>query len=217
MATHTQTEINTSKLIENMTAFADRGHAQVPGMLQVIKLLSYGQPLSRAKVAKELELDSVQVDRLWRIGEVNEKGDLVGFGISLVPTPHRYQIEDRGLYVWCAADAIMFSMFLKMRAFIQSPDPISGERINLVVSPNGVESLDPKTTVISHPTETEGLKNVRRWFCDATHFFASHETADEYVANRQEIQLTTLSAQEVFEIWQKVYDREPYVSLVANR
>jgi alkylmercury lyase len=120
----------------------------------------------------------------------------------------------RQIYAWCAADAIMFSIFLKSNAVIESPDPISGDKIRLIATPAGVKDLEPNTAVVSHVSAAQGLEDVRARICNVTHFFTSVETASQYVPQHPELVIVPVN--EVFQVWNQVYDREPYKSLIAD-
>jgi alkylmercury lyase len=206
--------VDEEKLIENMAAYLDAARQQVPGLYGVIKRLARGIPLDPGKLAAELDLKPRELEKVMRIAEKDEHGNLVGFGISLVPTAHKYQVEGRQLYTWCAADAIMFSIFLKSDAVVESRDPVSGETIELTSTPTGIRQLEPKTTVVSHVSEGQEFEYVRKQLCNVTHFFASPETAQKYVEEHPGLHI--MPVDQVFEIWSRVYDREPYKSMFAE-
>jgi alkylmercury lyase len=202
------------ELTHTMMAFIDESRDQIPGIFGTVKLLSQGRPLSPERIAAELQLTPDEVAALFQMGEKDQDGNLVGFGVSLVPTRHSYRFKGRQLYAWCAGDAIMFSIFLKSDAVIESPDPISGDMVRLIATPAGVQQLEPGTAVVAQPSATESLENVRAWFCDLTNFFTSVETASQYVS--QHPGLVIIPVAEVFQVWNRVYDREPYQSLIAG-
>jgi alkylmercury lyase len=202
-------------LTNSMMAFADGSADQILHIWSVVRLLSQGHPLSPGRIAAELQLVPDEVAALLRMGELDQDGNLVGLGLSLVPTPHAYAINDRQLYAWCAGDAIMFSIFLKSDAIIESPDPISGGMVRLIATPAGVRDVEPRTAVVSHPSAGVGLETVREQFCNVTHFFTSVETASQYVS--QHPGLVIVPVDEVFRLWNRVWDREPYTSLIADR
>ncbi|MCI0711822.1 MAG: hypothetical protein L0154_16825 [Chloroflexi bacterium] len=215
MSNQVQRGYDLHELTASMMAFADRSAGQFLHIWKIVKLLSKGRPLSPEQIAAELQLSQDEVDALLRTGELNQDGDLVGLGLSLVPTPHSYQIEGRQLYVWCAGDAIMFSIFLKADAIIESPDPISGDKIRLIATPAGVRNVEPATAVVSHPTAgVVGLEYLQTEFCNPTNFFTSVETASQYVSQHPE--LVIVPVDEVFPLWRQVWNREPYQSLIAD-
>lgn len=202
------------ELTASMMAFADGSANQILRIWRVVKLLSQGRPISPKRIAAELQLAPDEVAAFLRMGELDQDGNLVGLGLSLVPTSHAYQIYGRQLYAWCAGDAIMSSIFLKADAVIESPDPISGDRIRLIATPAGVRDLEPINAVVSHPSAGVDLETVRAQFCNVTHFFTSVETASQYAA--QHPRLIIVPVDEVFRLWNQVWDREPYRSLIAE-
>lgn len=201
-------------LTDSMMAFADGSADQILHIWSVVKHLSQGRPLSPERIAAELQLTPDEVAALLRMGELDQDGNLVGLGLSLVPTPHSYQINGRQLYAWCAGDAIMFSIFLKANAAIESPDPISGDKIRLIATPEGVRDVEPSSAVVSHPSAGVDIETVRAQFCNVTHFFTSVETASQYVT--QHPGLVIVPVDEVFQLWHRVWGREPYQSLIAD-
>lgn len=107
--------------------------------------------------------------------EFDDDGRIVGNGITLRPTPHRFVVNGKQLYTWCALDTLIFPALLGRRAEIESPSHASGTRVRLTVDPDGVTSVQPPTAVVSLVTpETSG--SIRGAFCNEVHFFA---TADE--------------------------------------
>src|SRR5262245_27906642 len=98
------------------------------------KLLLSGHPVAPAQIAARLQLPQETVTALLhQFGvEWDAHGNVVGFGLSLTPTPHSYVINDRQFYVWCAGDAITFPILHKASAVIESPDPIHGTKLHLL-------------------------------------------------------------------------------------
>ncbi|MCI0710769.1 MAG: alkylmercury lyase [Chloroflexi bacterium] len=201
-------------LTDTMIAFFDESTDQILHLSRTAKLLSDGSPVSPTRIATELQLSHDETDALFQMGELDQDGNLVGLGISLVPTPHSYQVNGRQLYTWCAADAIIYSVILKTNAIIESPDPISGDKIRLTATPEGVRDLEPSTAVVSHVSSTKSLEYVREWSCRLTHFFTSVETASQYVS--QHPGLVIIPVDEVFQLYQPIWEREPYKSLIAD-
>ncbi len=145
---------------------------------------------------------------------LDDEGNLVGLGLSIVPTQHSYQINGRQLYVWCAADAITFPIFHQATAVIASPDPISGELVRLTSSPEGVSGIEPSTAVATWVTGTEGMANIRANFCNFTNFFTSVDTAADYVSRHPG--LVIVSIEDVFQVARMLREQEPFKSLIAR-
>jgi len=176
--------------------------AAPPSILKVtttlIRLLQHGKPVTPEELASATGLKPKVADKLAsRLGaEFDEDGNVVGWGLTLVATPHKYRANDKDLFTWCAADTISFPAMLNHTAVIESPDPISGEIVQLTVTPDGVEGLKPTSAVVSWSLESE-VDNIRASFCDVVHFFATRETAAEYVSDHHG--LVIVPVESVFE------------------
>ena len=48
---------------------------------------------------------------------------LVGLGLTMVPTQHRYQTHGHDLWAWCAGDTLMFPVWIGAPARVESPCP----------------------------------------------------------------------------------------------
>lgn len=216
MTDQTLPKYDLQDLADELVAFGDRAGEAFVYWLRTQKLLLEGRPVSPEQMVAHLHISPDEVSTLLRGTELDQDGNVVGWGLSLVSTPHAYRIGDRQFYVWCANDAITFPIFLKANAVIESPDPISGDKVRLLATSAGVQLLEPSTAVVSWPWETGTgtLEDVRTWACDMTHFFTSVETASQYVA--QHPGLVIVPVDEVFRLWNRVWDREPYHSLIAD-
>lgn len=150
---------------------------------QVSRLIAWGRPVAVQEVAESLHLKPEEAKRFLKRfgGEFDEAGGLVGLGLTMVPTNHSFQVDGHGLYTWCAGDTLIFPMILGKNAKVMSKDPVSGDGVVLTTTPQGVEAVEPKTTVLSWPAHPNG-DDVRRAFCDVTHFFTSAETAEQYAS-----------------------------------
>lgn len=184
--------------------------------LHMQKLLLAGQPVSPERIAATLQISRQEViDILNHWGaELDATGNVVGLGLSVVPTPHSYQINGRQLYVWCAGDAIIFPIFHQASAIIESPDPISGEKVRLIGTPEGAREIEPSTAVVSWVPGTLDIEKVRAKFCNFTNFFTSIETASQYVARHPDLIIVPIDA--VFQLGKLFREREPYKSLIAR-
>src|SRR5262249_7917551 len=173
------------------------------------RLLLSGRPVAPAQIAARLQLPQETVTALLhQFGvEWDAHGNVLGFGLSLTPTPHSYIINGRQFYVWCAGDAITFPILHKTSALIESSDPISGEKIHLIGTPEGAKDVEPSTAVVSWMPGTESFENIRANFCNFTNFFASEETASQYVA--QHPGLISVPIATVFQIGKLLWEREP--------
>ena len=78
--------------------------------LGLYRLLAEGRPVSVKSLAQRLEVSPEDVSdtlRSWPGVYHNDEGDITGFwGLSLQEMPHRFEIEGKQLYTWCAWDTL---------------------------------------------------------------------------------------------------------------
>lgn len=150
---------------------------------QTLKLLAYGNPVTPNEIAINLQVSPDKVTSTVRRfeAEFDQEGKIVGLGLTLIPTPHVYKVNDRTLYTWCAVDALTFPGILKHTASIESNDPVTGEKIHIRLTPDTVEKIKPKDAVVSFVKNID-LTNLRSSFCNNTNFFSSLETGSRWIA-----------------------------------
>jgi len=202
------------ELANAMIALLDEWNDMWVGWIKIHKLLLEGKPVSPDRIGAYLHLTQKEIADLVEGAELDEDGNVVGFGLSIVPTPHSYQIDGRQFYVWCAFDAIMFPFLHKSTVMIESSDPISGEQVRLTSTPEGVRDVNPATTVVSWVPGINSPDNIRSKFCDFTHFFTSEATASVYVAKHPGLVIGPI--EQVFQVGQLMWNREPYKSIIAD-
>ena len=164
----------------------------------LMNLLLKGEPVPPGKLADHsgLPLDRVEsVLQEWKV-ERNESGEITGGGLTLNPTSHEYQVGEQTLYTWCAPDALLFPKVLDHTAGVVSSDPVTGEKITMTVSPEGVDDLAPSTTVVSWTHEADG-RDIRETFCRYGRFFACPQTAKQW--QRDHPQTEILEVEEALE------------------
>lgn len=111
MSQHILPKYHLDELADAMIALLDGWKDLWVGLIKIHKLLLEGKPVSPDRIAADLLLRQKEVADLVEGAELDKGGNVVGFGLSIVPTPHSYQIDGRQFYVWCAFDAIMFPPF----------------------------------------------------------------------------------------------------------
>jgi alkylmercury lyase len=150
---------------------------------KTLELLANGRPVLPDEIAMLAHVSQEKVlSTLHGFGaEFDKEGNVVGLGLTLVPTTHVYQINDRKLYTWCAVDALVFPIMLGHTAQIESRDPVTGEKIQVAVSPDGVQRVKPKSAVVSWVNAID-LSNVRGSGCQYIHFFSSTESVSKWIA-----------------------------------
>lgn len=152
-------------------------------LVKVLGLLAWGRPLGVDEVAGELHLLLQDTkDFLTRMGaELDKEGNLIGLGLTCVPTRHAFKVDGHDLYTWCAGDTLLFPLLLGKTANVTSTDPISGAKIRLTIAPEGVKTMEPSTAVLSWPAHMDA-KDLRGTVCYPSNWFALGETAEQYAS-----------------------------------
>ncbi len=166
----------------------------------VVALLAEGRPMRPQDLA---DAAGVPVERVEAFlhgqpgTDWDDEGRIVGFGLTLRPTPHRFLLDGRVLYTWCATDTLLFPGVLGRSALVESRCQATGQPIRLEVAPDRVLSVDPPTTVVSqmHPGDT--VDDLRGVVCRHGHFFASPQAATEWASDHPEAVM--LSVTDAFE------------------
>ncbi len=156
--------------------------------VQAIRALAEGQPVSAQRLSADLGLPVEQVEAIiGQLGsagvEVDSKGRLVGVVLTLNPTPHRFRVEGNDLYAWCAIDTLFLPAYLEETAQVESTCPVTGEVIHLTITPTGVASYSPGSTVISliDPRKVScSTRGPQSAVCSQMHFFHSREAAETW-------------------------------------
>lgn len=153
----------------------------------LLRLLAKGNPVSVGQIASTLHLSHDDVTSTLgklRNVEFDLDGNIVGAGITLNPTRHRFQVNGRMLFTWCAMDTLIFPVILNQTAHVVSTCPTTGVTIRLTVAPGGVERLEPTSAVVSLPKLSEACCNMRADFCNQVHFFSSSDAASAWLSER---------------------------------
>jgi alkylmercury lyase len=150
--------------------------------LQLLRLLTLGEPVNRLQLATVLhsseEEVAIQLRDLSDV-EYDQEGRIVGSGLTLLPTPHQFQVNGHAMYTWCALDALSYPVILHCPARVESRCPVTGTPIRLTVTPERIEAFEPDEAVISLvlPEKATCCGDVRGTFCDFGHFFSSPAAA----------------------------------------
>jgi alkylmercury lyase len=149
----------------------------------LLRLLSHGEPVTIVELAAAAGQASNVVQRAeagWNDTEYDPQGRIVGWGLTLRPTPHRVTVDGKQLYTWCALDTLFFPAVIGRPARVESPCAATGIPIRLTVDPTaGVSALEPSTAVISIVTPAQ-MTSVRTAFCNPGRFFATLDAACDW-------------------------------------
>lgn len=164
---------------EDMTAFFP----------SLVRLVAEGDPVPLARLADEA---GGPEDRLaaWLHAQPgtdwDEQGRLLGFGLTQRETRHRFVVDGRELFTFCAADTLLFPPILGRSARVSSTCPATGQRIRVEVTPTGVTAVEPATAVVSHVRLRPGCGDIRAETCDHGYFFASDAAAEQWRRSHRE-------------------------------
>ena len=150
----------------------------------LLRQLARGEPLTIADLAAATGRAGDEVAQAvgrLRDTEYDDAGRIVGYGITLRPTPHRFTVDGHQLYTWCALDTLIFPAPLGQSAQVESPCHSTGAPIRLTVEPDRVRDVEPQTAMVSIVTPDD-LVSVRASFCNHVHFFADADAAAPWLA-----------------------------------
>jgi alkylmercury lyase len=185
----------TQQLERNVAAF--RAQFDEPNLVTVAwRLLSHGQPVSVDRLATAGGWTSEQV-RGWlsQHGSVewDEQDRLLGLGLTLRPTSHKFTFDGGTVYGWCASDTLLFPVLLGKRGTIESKCPSTGSPIRIDVAPAEVLRVEPPSAVVSEVRPTHRVEDLRANICSLGSFFSSREAAAEWLARNPQGQLNSVA------------------------
>jgi alkylmercury lyase len=163
---------------------------------QIIYQVARGKPVAPATLQTSLQISQHELEqRLTRLPETefDQEGNILGWGVTLVPTSHRFQLDGKVLYTWCAFDTVLFPPSLHMQAHVHSTCPVTGQAITFVATPEGeIRDLTPASSVMSLLIPESRLDCVRDIFCQQSLFFQAEQAASTFLATRPEAVLFSL-------------------------
>lgn len=157
------------------------GSAETTLLVPLLRLIAQGDPVTLDDLATAIGLTVEEVHaRLAAMPdtEYDEQGRIIGQGLTLRPTRHRFTVAGEELYTWCALDTLIFPALLDSPARVESASPAGGGTIRVAVDPtSGVTSVEPATAVVSLVGLDDAVLSLRSSFCTQVHYFASAEDA----------------------------------------
>lgn len=172
--------------------------------IALYRRLAEGEPVPPAELATKVGLDEKLVRnklQSWPGVFFDEQGRVQGYwGLAIPKMSHRFDVEGKRLYTWCAWDSLFIPEILQKTARVSSSCPVTGDSIRLIVHPNEIESVDPTDTVMTFPgvDRMELGEDVVTNFCHFVHFFSSREAAGGWL--EQHAGHVTLSLEEGLEL-----------------
>jgi len=164
--------------------------------LPIVHQVSRGKPLTMVALGASLQMSQDELKRCLAQepdAEFDRQGHLVGWGVTMIATRHRFQIRQQSLFTWCAYDTLLFPPALGETAQVQSTCPMTDQPITFVATPEGVvKELTPVSAVMSLIIPTERSDQVRSTFCEQSLFFQSEQAASDFLSTRPEIVILSL-------------------------
>ena len=164
--------------------------------LPILHQVTRGKLIGKATLAASLQVSQKELEqRLLHLPdtEFDQQGNILGWGVTLVPTRHHFQIHGQSLYTWCAFDTVLFPPSLLTEAHVQSTCPVTGHPITFVATPSGaVKDLTPASSVMSLIIPAERSECVRATFCEQSLFFESEQVASTWLTTHSEALLLSI-------------------------
>ena len=158
------------------------GCEDAPLASALVRLLAQGKPVTDARLAEAVGRGdgdvTAQLAR-WPNVERDAEGAVTGFsGLTLLATPHRFEVDGRRLHTWCAWDTLFLPGMLGATAYVRSVCPVTGCPVELVVAPDRVERADPADLHVSFPPPaTTDTADITSTFCCHVYFLAGADAA----------------------------------------
>jgi alkylmercury lyase len=178
----------TPELAETLAeAMPSLGPDQQQLALAVYRQLARGEPVGPGDLASELGRDESDVAatlEAWPGVYRSDDGRIVSFwGLAIPEMPHRFCVDGRPLYTWCAWDALFIPELIERSAEVESHPPLGEGSVRLVVDPDGIREVDPAAAAVSMLSPTEAFDyRLIQTFCHFVHFFPSAESGAEWAA-----------------------------------
>jgi alkylmercury lyase len=203
MTTHLG-DVNSLDALAGLLAPTFPGRDDAPLSRALLAELAQGAPVDVAELARRAGRDERHVrEALARWPNVQHDDDrdrVIAFGgLSIVPTPHRFALDGRTLYTWCAWDTLFLPALLGHEAHVQSTCPVTGTDIALTVAPDGVRESQPDDLWVSFPPPDQtSTADITGSFCCHVHFLADEAAAATWLADHGDG--LTLSLSDAFEL-----------------
>ena len=179
--------------------------------VMLYRLLALGAPVARERLGIGCALPEPRIEQLLPEFpatnlEFDEHGQIIAFGgLSLVPTHHRFNLDEpglctSGLHTWCVFDALFLPEILGKPATLLTYCPGSGAKLAVELAPGRVRSASPSGCVMSivTPDSSACCDNLRRAFCDHVSLFKDEQTFKAWSQGRLDVGSVTLQEAQLF-------------------
>ncbi len=185
---------------------------------EVLRLVAKGRPVSRTRIEKLAAGLGMQADAatafITKVSEQDSRNRVVGIlGLSQKRHPHRFALNGRVLFTWCAWDALFLPALLKRTAEIESVCPVTKREIQLTVTPQHVKEVLPRETVVSMVIPKlkghgpPAAKDIWASFCQHVCFFTSEHAAKRWTSRNKDLRI--LSVDEAYELGRQSFRGVP--------
>ena len=164
-----------------------RKQFELPDLVPALyRLVAAGQPVTIDQLATYGGWSSQQVraELAHHPGvdwDDHDHDRVLGFGLTLPPTPHRFAFDGRTVYAFCASDALMFPVLLGRPGRIESTCPATAQPIHVDLTPDAVAATDPARAVVTRIRPDHAVTDVRSEICSLGNFFHSPDAATEWL------------------------------------
>lgn len=179
--------------------------------LGLLRELTRGMPVGASRLALVLGTARAQVEALLEDSaltpfvQATPDGRVEGFlGLTTNRTLHRFVLEGRPRWTWCAFDGLVLPGLLDETARIESADPETGDPVRVTVSPAKVEAATPAplkvhvSVVCGDTCEGSSANRIIATRCRYMHFFGDRGSGESWVARHP--QAVLLSLGQAFEL-----------------
>ncbi len=184
-------------------------------LIRFLKYVAEGHPVSPRHIEQVATSIPMPLDAatsfLGQLSERDEEGNIVGvFGLSQRKHPHQFKVNDQTLSTWCAWDALFLPAMLGQTAAVESSCPATKAGIRVRITPAKVEEVQPPASVVTIAvpnvagTGLESVETIWKTFCCFVHFFASKESAVEWISAKNQ-DLRILSVEQAHQLGQIVF------------
>jgi alkylmercury lyase len=150
-----------------------------------MRALAHGSPVGVEHLAEMSGrgVDEVRAELDRHPGlDWNDRGELIGWGLTLRETPHRFSFEDRTVYGFCASDTFLFSAIVGRPGVIESSCPATGATVRVEVNVDRVTAVSPPDALVSRIRPDHAVADFRAEICALGSFFASPDAAAGWLA-----------------------------------